>query len=40
MSIVAEARFWTKKELLNAGFKFGQQRPYSEVIYGKKMTAN
>ncbi|MDE6345847.1 MAG: hypothetical protein K2L55_04160 [Muribaculaceae bacterium] len=37
MSIVAEARFWTKKELLNAGFKFGVQPHYSEVLYGKKI---
>ena len=33
---VVEAKFWTKKELLNAGFKFGIKPHYSEVIYGKK----
>lgn len=37
ISFVAEAKFWTKKDLINAGFKFGQQRHYSEVIYGKKI---
>lgn len=37
ISFVAEAKFWTKKDLLNAGFKFGQQPSYSEIIYGKKI---
>lgn len=34
----SSTRFWSKQKLLNAGFKFGVQPSYNEVIYGKKVN--